>query len=272
MAPIKLEDNIKDEFKNRTINPSDQSWNKLATRLDEQQSKNKGSRIWWAIAAGIVGLSIIGSLFLFGGKQNAQDSLVTSPNFDEQVQTQDDLSPIVDAIESLPVKEEQNLEQGETESTSTAQVASSKSNKTNTKTTKTYPLKQKQTLVAALEGQKSATDTTQKKVVTVANMLPVNTTSIDPITAKVDQVVASIAAMEKNNQTITEAEIEALLLAAQKELKVTPLINPNTQKVDANALLMNVEFELERSFRDKVFDALGDGYKKIRTAMADRNN
>ncbi len=42
--------------------------------------------------------------------------------------------------------------------------------------------------------------------------------------------------------------------------------------MDATALLNVVEFELETSFRDKVFEALGDGFEKVITSVADRNN
>ena len=98
------------------------------------------------------------------------------------------------------------------------------------------------------------------------------TDSQDAVAAKVDEVVGKIKDMEAANAQITEAEIAALLEAAQKELKAKSLINMETLKVDANALLMDVEYDLERSFRDKVFDALGEGYNKIRTAMATRNN
>ncbi len=41
-------------------------------------------------------------------------------------------------------------------------------------------------------------------------------------------------------------------------------------KVDATKLLSVVEDELETNFRDRVFEALGDGYEKVRTAVVNR--
>ncbi|NNK21468.1 MAG: hypothetical protein HKP07_09175, partial [Flavobacteriaceae bacterium] len=42
-------------------------------------------------------------------------------------------------------------------------------------------------------------------------------------------------------------------------------------KVDALALLADVEEEVNRSFRDQLFEKLKDGYLKVRTAIAYRN-
>ena len=63
-----------------------------------------------------------------------------------------------------------------------------------------------------------------------------------------------------------------LLAKAQREIELQRILNNSNYKIDAAALLSDVESELERSFRDKVFDALGEGYQKIRTAVAERNN
>ena len=64
--------------------------------------------------------------------------------------------------------------------------------------------------------------------------------------------------------------LNSLLLKAQDEIHSREILN--TKKVDATALLNMVESELETNFRDKVFEALGDGYEKVRTAVVERNN
>ena len=65
-------------------------------------------------------------------------------------------------------------------------------------------------------------------------------------------------------------DVEALLNNARREIETQRIIN--NPKVDATALLEDVEWELEESFRDKVFDALGEGYNKVRTAVSERND
>ena len=42
--------------------------------------------------------------------------------------------------------------------------------------------------------------------------------------------------------------------------------------VDAEALLENVEAELDQSFRNKVFEAIKSSYNSVKTAVAQRND
>jgi hypothetical protein len=43
-------------------------------------------------------------------------------------------------------------------------------------------------------------------------------------------------------------------------------------RVEAIALLNQAEDELDQSFRDHIFEALKDGFFKVRTAVASRND
>ena len=88
---------------------------------------------------------------------------------------------------------------------------------------------------------------------------------------KIDEIVTQVKLLQQQNKTVTTAEIETLMAAAQQEIKSNQLFKEGGFEVDATALLQEVETELERSFRDKVFDALGKGFEKIRTAVAERN-
>src|SRR5690606_39027827 len=87
---------------------------------------------------------------------------------------------------------------------------------------------------------------------------------------KVDEVVASVKKMQENNTEINVTDVEALLNNARREIETLRILN--NPKVDATALLEDVEWELEKSFRDKVFDALGEGFQKVRTAVTERND
>ena len=88
---------------------------------------------------------------------------------------------------------------------------------------------------------------------------------------KVEEIVAEVKKLEATDGAATPEEIDALLAQAQREIATNRILNSSSGTVDAAALLLDVEIELERSFRDRVFDALGDGYKKIRTAVVERN-
>ncbi len=89
---------------------------------------------------------------------------------------------------------------------------------------------------------------------------------------KVDEVVAQIQKLQQE-KAVTEAEIDALLAAAQKAIRSKhKLTTTTTGKIDAMALLEGVEEELDQSFKERVFEALKENFFKVTTAVAERNN
>ena len=76
--------------------------------------------------------------------------------------------------------------------------------------------------------------------------------------------------LEDAKQEVTDAEVDSLLRAAQRQI-LTDKLFADSGSVDAMSLLAEVEDELDESFRDQIFDALKSGYLKLRTAVADRN-
>ncbi len=272
MAPIKLEDNIKEQFKNHTIEPSSKSWDALASKLDKEQIAKESSTLWWKIAASIVGLVLVGSLLFMNSNKTVEDSLVTVPKTTNQQELN---TPLLEEISPAQIENNTVVSQ----ESKTEDAVPSIELQPNIEKAIPQDAIAKEEVVAVqtpnsvLALQSTITeDSIAQSRIALNQEVPVNTITADPIDTKVLEVVATITAMEQNNQTLTESEINALLLAAQKDLKVNQIVDPVTNTVDANDLLLDVEFELERSFRDKVFDALGDGYKKIRTAVAERNN
>ena len=96
---------------------------------------------------------------------------------------------------------------------------------------------------------------------------------VDPMTnAKVAEVVEAVLALQVQNNTVTPEEIDALLAQANRDLANRRLLEQADGKMDPMALLNDVELELEQSFRDRVFEALGSGFDKVRTAVVERNN
>ena len=85
-------------------------------------------------------------------------------------------------------------------------------------------------------------------------------------------MVASVESLQQKNTQVTIEEVENLLQQAQRDIATQRLLDQATTRIDPASLLDDVENELERSFRDKVFDALGEGFNKIRTAVVERNN
>lgn len=258
MAPLKFEENIKDALAKRTIQPSKGSWDKLASKLDQDAGK-KRPMIWWAIAAGFIGVILIGSLLFTSDGSDKPQEFVQEDATEQIITPKNELTPKTEVAVETPTTED-NLTQKEIE-------VVQESIQTDTKNIE----------VAVNQSPENAVEKTPENLL---KETPIKTevAVIDPTPVKnefenkVEQVVNQILDLQAQNSQVSEAEVAALLDAAQKDLKNKSLVDPLTQKVDAMALLDQVEFDLERSFRDKVFDALGDGFNKIRTAMAERNN
>ncbi|UWX54196.1 hypothetical protein NYZ99_14555 [Maribacter litopenaei] len=94
--------------------------------------------------------------------------------------------------------------------------------------------------------------------------------STEILDAKIAEVIAKVDIIELNGK-VSDAEVDSLLLNAQKEILREKLFNMD-KSVNAMALLSEVEEELDQSFRDQIFETLKTGFLKVRTAVADRNN
>ena len=96
--------------------------------------------------------------------------------------------------------------------------------------------------------------------------------SVHLIALKANEVLEQVTFLEQKNEIeITDAEVDSLLRNAQEEILNEKRFTLDG-KVDAMALLTEVEDELDASFRGQIFEALKGSYLKLRTAVADRNN
>ena len=84
--------------------------------------------------------------------------------------------------------------------------------------------------------------------------------------------MAEINDLKTENALVTEQEIDSLLKQAERDILTNKLQRSNTRTVDANALLQDVEADLEQSFRSRVFETLLNNYETVKTAVAERNN
>lgn len=261
MAPYKLEDNIREKLEARELKPSADAWKKLEAKLDAQQPKKKPV-IWYYVAASFVGFLILASIFF-----NRSTSEVNNQIVDENVElnnSKNDSEIIPNDSETKEIaSEENNAEKVETI------VSKKETENPQPKSIQLKPLPQK----------KSAIDKKIEKMESIAKVSEENSKTLKPKTQneedklfnnKVDEVVASVKMLQENNTEVMAKEVEALLNNARREIQTQRILN--SPKVDAMALLQDVEWELDKSFRDKVFDALGDGFNKIRTAVTERND
>ncbi|MEM7483716.1 MAG: hypothetical protein AAF348_00765 [Bacteroidota bacterium] len=242
----KLEKHIKEKLEERKISPSPEAWNIISSQITvDEKAKRK---VWYpyAVAASLVGILLM-SLFFFNSEEPVQYPI-------QVVEETDDKELVVPSQKENNGLQETQLEKSEA-------IAVSDKDKEGGRQLS------KQAEIPIASGQvKLVKDTVPK---TLQDSFLEKSNSL--ITQKVNEVVDRVAYLETVNTEVSDEEIDSLLRTAQRQILSEQLFTEDGT-VDAMALLTEVEDELDGTFRDQIFDALKEGYFKLRTAVADRNN
>ncbi len=261
MAPIKFEEQLKDKLEERNLQPSTESWAKLSERLDAEEKKTKFPWFWWMgiAAAVIITLTVVMQAL---GPKNTEQSL---PQVVEQ-EMKDDINktekPNTTKNKTIELVSENNEVEtvSETENkknkTEIINYKSAVKNKLNTQ----FAVDQKADEINTQDIIKSENE--QKAIIEKA------TIDKEAFAEAMTEVLNEI----KPNTTVTDREVDSLLKVASKELLKDKLAKESSRTVDAKLLLEDVEDEMGQSFRTKVYEVLKDGYKTVKTAVAQRND
>jgi hypothetical protein len=253
MAPINFEDDFRAKLDKRSIAPSKNAWNKLSERLDNQEESSNKKPYWWlGVAASVIGVLLIVSQ-IFNDDKIDEPVIVDTP---EEIIKTETTTIAIDNNEALEENEKPIL-----------QVENKEIQKEVIKQKRLIVNKKKNGAVALTLEKELIPD--EVKFKTETDLLSKELTFEEK---KVQDIVAQVQRLKEENNEVTDADIEALLVAAQKEIQLNRLYNETTGVVDANALLQDVEAELDQSFRTKVFDALKSSFNSVKTAVAQRNN
>lgn len=256
MAPIKFEDNIKDKLENRRLNPSTDAWDKLSERLDNQEKKKNNKPVWWlGIAASVIGVLFVVSQFINKVEDVIEPVIVDTPEKIENKQ-----------IEPLVLSEKEQSQEELVDRKTHEKSEYKKILKEKTAIINSMKANEPETAVAINEIKKEEKDITNAKSIEVIKE------ELSFEEQKVKDLVAKVNALKDDNVTVTDADIDLMLLEAQKEIRLNKIINETTGVVDADALLQDVEADLDQSFRSKVFEAIKSSYSSVKTAVAQRNN
>lgn len=254
MAPIKFEEHVKEQLDKRNIQPSGGSWEKLNARLDN--SEGKAGIKWWIPAIAAMLVLLLGSLLFIKLQQNE--------------------TPLVET----PVEEQPEIRNKENEFNQPVQVASEEKMEKKAEIIESKaPVKTNRNSVPpkSQEENNTAGKLVQNQVQERFSIIPVK---IEPpvireestarFSEKIEEVIAKVSQKESENGDISEAEVNALLAQAAREISQSR--DYSTGSISAEALLADVEYEMDESFRQEVFEVLKEGFLKARTAIATRND
>ncbi|MAZ28096.1 MAG: hypothetical protein CL868_13605 [Cytophagaceae bacterium] len=253
MAPIKFEENIKRKLDERKINPSASAWAKIEGQLQGQEHGAK-KYPWLWMAASIAALLVIATLFFSRQRETPaiqEPQLVETQVKQPQVKKENVLVPMESKTQ---VADNETTDMQKTTEPVINQVISPQ------RVEKLNIEKQEETTIA----ENPPLEEEINKLKSPAFENEVNT--------KVREVIASVEHLEKRGAAVSDAEIDSLLKAAQQDIVREHMFIDNDRRVSATALLEEVEQELDPSFRDRVFEALKNGFNQAREALATRNN
>lgn len=241
----KLEKHIKNTLGNREISPSPEAWNKIAGELKTGNTTSTKKTYWWAIAATLAVLVVL-SLALFKGQSPAE----TNPGI-EVVRTnkKEKESILIQEENAIVIEDSKTLEE----------IIPGVS------TDEEKPLMEDEIFENPVEVVQTEVSKEQEPLKDIKEVSDL------AINNKLEEVLAQVNTMENNAITVSDAEIDSMLIAAQRELLTAKALN-ESGKVDAMALLNEVELELYDDERNPLFIRLKEGFFKLRTAVADRNN
>ncbi len=253
MAPMKFEEQMKEKLDQRNIKPSDSAWETIASQMNStNDSRKKNSFLWYGIAAGFIGIILV-SVIYFIGQDNAindQNKVVDTEKL--TVPTEKAPPEKSEGEQQLTLGVKANSDVGkEPENTMGDAVVDVQNHRGDH--LKAKPNENKSMDIVKRDKGEGLTAQTNKV-----------------IDSKIAQLVEQIDFLEQHQREVTNAEIDALLKKAQQEILQEQLFMKGNS-VDAMALLTQVEGEMDQSFRDQIFDALKDGFLKVRTAVATRN-
>lgn len=260
MAPIKFEEKLKDKLENRTLTPSADAWSTLADKLDKEDKKSNNAKFWWlGIAASIVGVVLITTQFY---KDNADTKdlpavVDTQTILHSETET---TNKSIDVIPNFELKTEIIKDTQTNVATSTSDAKTIEAKKTIKKASVITQPEISKEIIASNNNAKSKEE---------------NQTMIEALSQeelKIMEVVDAIKQLKTDKSSVSDREIDSLLKHAQREILKQRIFDESLKTVSAEALLQDVEVELEQSFRDKVYEALKSSYNSVKTAVAERRN
>lgn len=272
MAPIKFEEHIKDQLEERRIEPSAAGWERISGQLEMRQGKKKNKRVlWMSIAASfIIGVGLTAVLL----QEDATDVgpvVITPEKTDTQEVIKKDSEQLNAPLLGTQMAEEQVAEVEIPINKDVQIIKETKTTQKRKATRKQLPVMSNNITeaVASTNPIENSQNNVQQEKQTGINRFKESVILKDVAQQKDAEAVAQL----ENKALVTDQEIDALLQNAHREIISDQLINPENNTIDANALLLDVEAQVDpERFKDKIFKTLKSEFSKALDAVANKDN
>lgn len=246
MPPLDFEKDFRRRLNDREIKPSSESWKNLNGRLEkEKKTKNPFFRL--GIAAAISGIIILSFAL-------DQDQISTE-------------KPVVveNSVEANPENEEKMIGKEQPQIVSVGVDL-----KNDQPEEKPVITTQKVKISDKIQGKKEEAVLADNSHIDLQKKISQKPVLEDEKFLSTFRSAGEFAGTKNEDLKVTNAEIDALL--AEAALSLSEEENSGiAENYKPEDLLFEVEMELEKSFRQKVFELMKEGFSEAKTAVANRN-
>jgi len=232
----------KKKLQERTFEPSKDSWKKLDERLTAFENKKRWNKMGFLkYAAAILMLISVG--FYFNQKEEKIDAIIVEQPVIKLNELKKDLLELTSEEVLVEVSKKEKIKQPEI----------------NVKPTKIHI---KQEIV---------TNNNLREAQLVVGNQSTNLKTDSVQIKKIDEFVVLAQVIKKQNGDVSEGEIEQLLEQAQKSLMND---RKNFKKVSFSGadLLADIEYDLDKDFKAKLFEAIVNTLKDPKKVFVNRDN
>lgn len=238
------QDKYRKELQNRSIQPSESSWEQLSKKLDTHENVQKGNKwVFLKYAAVILILISVGIYFLKPTTSIVNDPVIVTPTIEEEIIK-------TNKIPKLSAEPEVRV----------AETSTDLEEKTIKKPQIIIAPKNKKTVNEAIALNKN---NEQPQISVTKNME----------TSQVNMPTEAVIAVEQpSEEALLDAEVDQLLKASKIKLIQNHQISTKSV-VSADALLTEVEDDLHKDFKEKLIENIVNTIKKPRqVVITDRGN
>ncbi|TVZ54986.1 hypothetical protein OD91_0225 [Lutibacter sp. Hel_I_33_5] len=273
MQTNKIDIQIAEKLKNRTLQPSDSAWERLSSQLDAQQTKKKPNWFLYLGYAASIALLISVGFYFFNGNDKinpVKEIIVASPidtlQFDNSVLKQ--ITPVEEAI--VDVKNKKEISTRAQSKGIKDENSISKNNISISKENKRGATKKDKTVIASIDNSNSS-EVINKSVIASVKMQSVKKeTSTSSIKINSDDLLFAVTHTEEEVKTYYakyNVNRDDVLKTIKSELKKSNL------SIDPNTILAEVERDIDEDvFKNNFMSTLKSKISGIASAIASRNN